>query len=150
LEAQIEVQKTLEQKTAEVSLDIKDKYPVQPIDEAKLREAWLKLLAHWREHHYDSTEIIVLDRKFEWQNPVITLTLDNNLQQEAVEKRKGFWIRFLQEKMNNASPIEILTKVVENQTDKVPYTNAEKWQYLNKKYPVMDLLKTKLGLDIDF
>lgn len=130
-------------------IDVKDKFPVQPIDEAKLRAAWLHLLAYWREHHYNSTEIIILDRKFEWQNPVITLNLDNNLQQEAVEKRKGFWIRFLQEQMHNASPIEISVKVVEKQNDKVPYTNAEKWQYLSKKYPAMDLLKSKLGLDID-
>ena len=149
MEAQIEAQKALEQKTAEVAIDIKDKYPVQPIDEAKLREAWLHLLAYWREHHHNSTEITILDRKFEWQNPTISLILDNNLQREAVEKRKGFWIRFLQEEMKNASPIDIVGKVVENQADKVPYTNVEKWQYLNKKYPAMDLLKSKLGLDVD-
>jgi len=149
LEAQIEAQKVSEQKREDaIIIDIKSKYPVQPIDEAKLQEAWLKLLAYWREHHYDSTEIVVLDRKFQWQNPVLTLTLDNPLQQEVVEKRKSTWIRFLQEQMQNAHTIEISAKIEANYTQKVPYTNAEKWEYLSKKYPVMDLLKTKLGLDI--
>jgi hypothetical protein len=149
LEAQIEAQKVSEQKNEEIVLiDIKSKYPVQPIDEAKLQEAWLKLLAYWRKHHYDSTEIVVLDRKFQWQNPVLTLTLENTLQREVVEKRKSTWIRFLQEQMQNAHTIEISAKIEANYTQKVPYTNSEKWEYLSKKYPVMDLLKTKLGLDI--
>jgi DNA polymerase-3 subunit gamma/tau len=149
LEAQIEAQKVSEQKNEEiVVIDIKSKYPVQPIDEAKLQEAWLKLLAYWRKHHYDSTEIVVLDRKFQWQNPVLTLTLENTLQREVVEKRKSTWIRFLQEQMQNAHTIEISAEIEANYTQKVPYTNSEKWEYLSKKYPVMDLLKTKLGLDI--
>jgi hypothetical protein len=149
LEAQIIAQKTLEQQIAEVQVDIKEKYPVQPIDEEKLKEAWLQLIAYWREHHYNSMEVIILDRKFEWSNPVLTLHIENNLQQEAVEKRKGYWVRFLQEQMHNASPIEIITKITANQEDKTPYTNSEKWQYLFKKYPAMDLLKNKLGLDIE-
>lgn len=139
----------MEQKTAETVIDIKDKYPVQPIDKDKLQTAWLQLIAYWREHHYNSTEIIILDRKFEWKNPQIILSLENNLQIEILHKRKAFWIRFLQEQMHNASNIEIIAKIVENQEDKVPYTNSEKWQYLHKKYPEMEILKTKLDLDIE-
>ncbi len=149
LEAQIIAQKTLEQQTPEIQVDVKEKYPVQPIDEKKLKEAWLQLIAYWREHHYNSMEVIILDRKFEWSNPILTLHLENNLQQEAVEKRKGYWVRFLQEQMHNASPIEITTKIILNPEGKIPYTNTEKWQYLLKKYPAMDLLKNNLGLDIE-
>jgi len=150
LEAQIEIQKDLEQKTAEIVIDVKDKYPVQPINEEKLKTAWLQLVAYWREHHYNSTEVIILDRKFEWQNPQIILSLENNLQKDALDKRKCFWISFLQEQMHNASSIEIVAKIVENQEDKMPYTNSEKkWQYLLKKYPTIYLLQNKLGLDIN-
>ncbi|GAB4125718.1 MAG: hypothetical protein OHK0045_10310 [Raineya sp.] len=139
----------MEQKVAEVAIDIKKKYPVQPIDEEKLKNAWLQLVAYWREQHYNSTEVIILDRKFEWQAPKVVLSLENNLQVEVLEKRKSTWVRLLQEQMQNASNIEICAKIAENQEDKIPYTNAEKWQYLHKKYPAMELLKNKLGLDIE-
>lgn len=148
MEAQITAPRNLEPDATEI-VEISKKYPVQPIDEAKLKEAWLHLIAYWREHHYNSTEIIILDRKFDWQPPQLILTLENNLQQEIVEQRKRSWIRFLQEQMRNASPIEIITQISTNTDDKPPYTNSEKWQYLYKKYPAMGLLKNNLDLEIE-
>jgi DNA polymerase-3 subunit gamma/tau len=62
---------------------------------------------------------------------------------------KPLLLEYLRKNLNNFS-IELQAEIAPQEAKKMIYTSQEKFRYLAEKHPVLQDLKTKLGLDLEF
>lgn len=79
----------------------------------------------------------------------IVLKLTNSVKIDILDKFRSDLITHLKSKLNNRN-LKLETELVEEENQKMIYTNKEKFEYLAEKKPVLNLLKDRLGLDPDF
>lgn len=118
-----------------------------------MQEAWQKLVqrAKQNDNEFDSTDRIILDRPFTWENNVLHLVLENSLQVGIVREKKEFWIKLLQEFLQNASRFDIQASVApkEQVENKIIYTNQDKWLFLAQKHPTLEEFRKRFGLILE-
>ena len=80
----------------------------------------------------------------------IQLQIANKSQEVLIEKEKINLHEFLRNKLQHDN-IEIVTKIQENNNEeRTPYTNKDKYEQMTKENPNLNKLKKELGLDFDF
>jgi DNA polymerase-3 subunit gamma/tau len=79
----------------------------------------------------------------------VEILISNKSQEIVIEKEKIDLHEYLRKKLENDA-IEVITKIQENNKEKVPYTNKDKYEQMTKENPKLQSLKEKLGLDFDF
>ena len=80
----------------------------------------------------------------------IQLQIANKSQEVLIEKEKINLHEFLRNKLPHDN-IEIVTKIQENNNEeRTPYTNKDKYEQMTKENPNLNKLKKELGLDFDF
>ena len=79
----------------------------------------------------------------------IQVRVSNSVQQEFFEKARPGAQVFLRQKLKN-SQINVVCKMVKEEEGKRLYTAQEKFGYLLQKYPQLQELKNRLGLEADF
>lgn len=94
-------------------------------------------------------EVVLLDRDFELKGDEIQLGLDNPVQMGLLHDFKADLMHYLREALQN-STIQIHAFIRETPVQRLPYTQAEKFNYLAEKNPALHELKAKLGLDFDY
>lgn len=82
-------------------------------------------------------------------NHLIQVKISNSVQQDFFEKAKPAAQAWLRQTLQN-SQISLEYIMVKEEEGKRLYTAQEKFGYLLKKYPDLQLLKEKLGLEADF
>jgi len=80
---------------------------------------------------------------------VIQLSLMNSSQVEIFLEERHMILSFLRDRLEN-DHIEIDTQVIEGDTNKVPYTNKDKFAKMIENNPHLETLRKKLGLDPDY
>lgn len=96
------------------------------------------------------TEATILDREYDLVEESIILKLENQLLLDQLNKAKGDLVEFLREKLNNSN-ITIYADVIEiAEQKKTMYSNSDKFKFLAEKYPIIEELKKKLGLEFDY
>lgn len=120
----------------------------QPYTEEELHKAWAEFVEIRREKG-SMTEVVMLDRVFTIEGHVIQLGLDNPVQLELLNDLKTDLLTYLRQTLKNGQ-IQIHGFLVEHQTSRQPYTQAEKFNYLAEKNPTLLELKNTLGLDFDW
>ena len=116
--------------------------------EDEFREAWQAFIDIRREEGTMS-EVVMLDRAFQLDGYTIHLGLDNAVQLQLLHELKTTLLTFLRKKLRNGQ-VEINPFIVEKEEARMPYTQAEKYQYLAHKNPHLQQLKDALGLDFDW
>jgi len=58
-------------------------------------------------------------------------------------------LEYLRNNLQN-DKIEIITKIIELEKSKVPYTNNDKFKKMLDENPQLETLRVKLGLDPDY
>ena len=96
-----------------------------------------------------TSQFIILDRPITLNEHLITLYLDNLIQIDQLNVFKSELLEFLRKKLKNGN-ISLETLLVEESQIKKIYTSREKFQYLANKYPLLEDLKNRLGLETDF
>ncbi len=117
-----------------------------------MQEAWQKLVQKAKQSdEFDSTDRIILDRPFTWEKNVLHLVLENSLQTNIVNKKKEFWIKLLQEFLQNATRFDIQASVAskEQVENKIIYTNQDKWLFLAQKHPTLEDFRKRFGLILE-
>lgn len=118
-----------------------------------MQEAWQKLVQRAKQNHneFDSTDRIILDRPFTWENNILHLVLENSLQVSIVREKKEFWIKLLQEFLQNTAHFDIQASVApkEQVENKIIYTNQDKWIFLAQKYPNLEDFRKRFGLILE-
>lgn len=79
----------------------------------------------------------------------ITVVMNSSLQEEPFERLKPRLQQFLRQKLGN-SKLSLQPVVTEESGPRKLYTNSEKFQHLLSRYPLLNELKEKLGLEADF
>ena len=79
----------------------------------------------------------------------VEILISNKSQEIVIEKEKIDLHEYLRKKLENDA-IEVITKIQENNKERVPYTNKDKYEQMAKDNPNLNTLREKLGLDFDF
>ncbi len=113
-----------------------------------IKKLWLEFAAQIKDDQprlYNTmiTQLPELDQ----QNKVV-LTLNNPLQEKAIRSIQSDLNHFLRENTGR-DDIEIMTLVPDQPTEKKLYTPEEKYNYLQKKNPELDLFRQSLNLDLE-
>lgn len=76
--------------------------------------------------------------------------MENDIQIDWIQKNKNTWIAILQEQLRNTFPIQIKVEILApNERKIIPYTNIDKWKFLQEKHPHLSFLQERLGLELE-
>lgn len=93
--------------------------------------------------------MIILDRSIELEEESIRIKLDNFVQLDQLNAFKPELLRFIRKKLNNSN-VMLEAVIAPQETVKMMYTSNDKFKYLSEKYPILEEMKKKFGLDTDF
>jgi len=97
-----------------------------------------------------NSEYNALNQKYQLEDDyTIHLQIINSYQLHMIERVQTELLEFLREQLKNKN-IVMRTEVEEPEEIKMVYTNSEKFKFLAEKYPLMNELKRRLGLETDF
>lgn len=82
-------------------------------------------------------------------NVEIHFTIGHYSAEVEFNNEKHLLLSVLKEKLNNYH-IQLFYKIEEIKEENRLYTNEDKFQFLKKKYPILDDLKKKFNLEVDF
>jgi len=117
-----------------------------PVSEDTLRKIWTD---YTELRKNQMAEYHLLKQPFTFRNNIITLALTNPIEEPVLLSIKTDLLTYLREHLNNSS-IQVDATMQEHQIKKFAYTNKEKFEHMAEKYPLLNDLKEKMGLDPDF
>jgi len=115
----------------------------------ELKSVWKhfteKLKAEGREREYNT-----LNQKVIFGEDLsVNLTLSNSFQAITVESLQQELLAYLRGTLKHSS-IRLVVEIEKTEEKKLIYTNSEKYEYLSKKYPNLQALRSRFELDTDF
>ena len=140
--------KTIEQTNSQVEEEKQEnKTPQnQPFTQEQLEKKWLQYAEQFKKIQpriYSSFKAYIPVLK---ENNNLQLSLSNQSQKEGIIKRKPDILKFLKRELQNDN-IDLIPKVTDKpKKSTLPYTNEEKFEYLNNKNPNLTKLKEKFML----
>lgn len=96
-----------------------------------------------------NSEQVILNRPIELKENTILLKLDSQTQMSQLNEFRPILLEYLRRNMKNYS-IELQAEIAPQEAKKMIYTSQEKFRYLAEKHPVLQDLKSRLGLDLEF
>jgi DNA polymerase-3 subunit gamma/tau len=120
-----------------------------PFSQEQLENCW-KAFAQSRitDGGYNSEQVI-LNKPIELNGTTILLKLDSQTQMGQLNEFKPALLEYLRKNLRNFS-IDLQAEIAPQEAKKMIYTSQEKFKYLAEKHPVLQDLKTRLGLDLEF
>lgn len=116
---------------------------------ANLQRFWYEFSQKRLQAGNSTTEQITLNREIQLNGMTIEIALDNDHQQEAVMNVRYELLGFLKSRLD-APKLDINPRVAPQEVNRLPYTPAEKFNFMAEKNPYLLELKQALGLDVDF
>jgi hypothetical protein len=121
-------------------------YPDSPIKDEELKQAWARFAetrkSQVAEHH-------LLTRGFQREGSILTIHLENAIEEPLLQSIKPDLVSYLRERTSNNS-LQIRSHLREMGTNRVAYTNKEKFEAMAEKNPLVIALRDKFALDPDF
>ncbi|MDQ6481138.1 DNA polymerase III subunit gamma/tau [Dyadobacter sp. LHD-138] len=114
-----------------------------------LQQVWQEFAEHRRKTKDSTTEGIALNRAVDLVDFTIQIALDNDPQMDAIQGMRYDLLGYLKSRFN-APKLDINARVAPHEVQRLPYTPAEKFNYMAEKNPYLLQLKQALGLDVDF
>ncbi|TLV01081.1 DNA polymerase III subunit gamma/tau [Dyadobacter luticola] len=114
-----------------------------------LQKHWYDFAEKRKQAGNSTTEEISLRREIKLDGLTIEIALDNTHQQEAIQNVRYDLLGYLKSRIN-APKLDINPRVAPQEVNRLPYTPAEKFNYMAEKNPYLLELKQALGLDVDF
>lgn len=114
-----------------------------------LQQVWHEFAENRRKTKDSTTEGIALNRAIELVDYTIQIALDNDPQMDALLGMRYELIGYLKSRFN-APTLDINPRVAPHEVQRLPYTPAEKFNFMAEKNPYLLQLKQALGLDVDF
>jgi DNA polymerase-3 subunit gamma/tau len=115
----------------------------------ELKSSWQKFTEKLKAEGRDR-EFNIVNQKVNFSdNLSINLTLSNSFQAITIESLQQELLAYLRGTLKNSS-IRLLVEIEKTEEKKMIYTNSEKYEYLAKKYPGIQALRSRFELDTDF
>lgn len=118
------------------------------IQKDKLDTCWIEFIEIKKKKGKDQA-VTMLKEPYTLENNTVTLTLSNEVLLNTFDKIKSDLQAYLRKALNNTGLV-LEAKVTEAVAEDMIYTNKEKFLHLAKKYPALQELQEKLGLDPDY
>jgi DNA polymerase-3 subunit gamma/tau len=98
-----------------------------------------------------NSEQVILNKPIELtgNGTTILLKLDSQTQMGQLNDFKPVLLEYLRRNLKNYS-LELQAEIAPQDAKKMIYTSQEKFKYLAEKHPVLQDLKARLGLDLEF
>nr|WP_310590353.1 hypothetical protein [Dyadobacter sp. NIV53] len=122
---------------------------VEELTLENLQSAWYEFAGKRNQVKNSTTEEIALRKEFKLVGTSIEIILDNDHQLDAIQGMRYDLLSFLKNRFH-APKLDINPRVAPHEVKKVPYTAAEKFNFMAEKNPHLLKLKQALGLDADF
>lgn len=145
-------QQPARQSSAEPSVDytiVSNGAKKEELTLANLQRLWYEFSQMRLNAGNSTTEQITLNREFQLNGTTIEIALDNDHQLDAVANARYELLGFLKARLD-APKLDINPRVAPQEVNRLPYTPAEKFNYMAEKNPYLLELKQALGLDVDF
>ncbi|MEQ8425685.1 MAG: hypothetical protein RIA63_13300 [Cyclobacteriaceae bacterium] len=94
-------------------------------------------------------EYHLLKQEFTFLENQVTIHLSNPLEEPILQAIRAPLTEFLRARLGN-SRLNVTSEVKQVHSQKIAYTNKEKFDHLAEKNPILKELKERLGLDPDF
>lgn len=146
------VQQPAKQSNAEPSADyatVPNGAKREELTLANLQRFWYEFSQKRLQAGNSTTEQITLNREIQLNGTTIEIALDNDHQQDAVMNMRYELLGFLKSRLD-APKLDINPRVAPQEVNRLPYTPAEKFNFMAEKNPYLLELKQALGLDVDF
>lgn len=118
-----------------------------PFTQDQLNEVWSKHTLEYKENQPRMYSALTVQNPVLKDNYTVELMLNNQLQEEEVQKIRISLQNFLQRTLKN-SQISLITRVADNdELDKKLYSDREKFDHLAQKNPTLINFKQQFGLD---
>ncbi|MBX9852567.1 MAG: hypothetical protein K2X86_12540, partial [Cytophagaceae bacterium] len=115
----------------------------------ELRQAWDDYANKLKKEQRDIEYAIIANREINLdENFNIKIKLDNLIQHDQLNTFKADFADYLRKRLNN-NLIMIEAIVAPTENKKIIYTSEDKLKYLARKYPIVDDLKKRFGLETD-
>ncbi|WMJ73248.1 hypothetical protein RCC89_08745 [Cytophagaceae bacterium ABcell3] len=131
--------------------------PVNPYQQESKAFSFEDVKRLWEQYTQDfrkkgmKNEIVVMDREFRLEETKIILRLDNVLQQDILNSFRSELLDFLRKNLCNSSiMLEHYIELPPENEKNMLYTDKDKYRYLVEKYPLLDEMRVRLGLDVQF
>ncbi|HCM77764.1 MAG TPA: hypothetical protein DIS90_15380 [Cytophagales bacterium] len=112
----------------------------------KLKEAWNEFT---EQRKSQVGEYHLLKQEFEFSNNLITIQLSNPVEEPLLQSIRTPLTEFLRVRLSN-SRINVTSQLKAIQSQKIAYTNKEKFDKLVENNPILNEMKKRLELDTDF
>lgn len=129
---------------------IDENKPATPFSQQQLDELWFVYVSKHIDKKNRSLYLTLNQRSPELKDDfILDFPIENKIQKQQIEAVSLDLINYLREKLNNFS-IVLRTLVQEVEKEKTYYSAEERYKYLADKYPIIEKLRKKLDLDIDY
>lgn len=139
---QAEMQK---QETAAAAVQPQVISECQPFTEGQVRALWAKLAEIYRTKK-PRLHAIFNQSVPEIHDNVLVMTLQNSLQNDAINEVKTGFVNYVRQQLHNGK-IEVETRIDETGATTVVYTDSDKFNFLNQQNSNLEVLKKDLNLD---
>lgn len=102
---------------------------------ANLQRLWYEFAQKRLQEGNSTTEQITLNREFQLNGTTIEIALDNDHQLDAVANVRYELLGFLKARLD-APKLDINPRVAPQEVNRLPYTPAEKFNYMAEKIPI--------------
>lgn len=124
--------------------------PATPFSQQQLDELWKVYVSNHIDKKNRSLYLTLNSREPELKNEfVLEFPVENKIQAQQLEAVSLDLVNYLREKLNNFSVV-LKSPVREVEKEKTYYSAEERYKYLAEKYPIIEKLRKKLDLDIDY
>lgn len=137
--------KTDDEKSAEIA--VKERKKVTP---EQIQQYWNTFIKEAiAKEPNSSIERLLKGRKLHINGTELLIEFENTIQIHKLNDFKEDLMFYIRTKAENGS-ITLTTKLTEQEEKEVAYTSHQKFKVLVEKYPILDKLKERFGLDIEF
>ncbi|HDY87668.1 MAG TPA: DNA polymerase III subunit gamma/tau [bacterium] len=119
-----------------------------PVTQEQIQKTWDSYAQKKKTEGKMNEYTILAGSKITVDGYIISLQLDNQVQLDQLSEFKSDLLNYLRKESGNAKII-VEAKIMPHNPQKKIYTDREKFTYLSEKYPLLNEMKEKFGLETD-
>lgn len=134
-----------EEESIEIDTSVRNEFSV-----SNLKNLWNDYAFRMKKEKKDIEYVILANRELDVDETFnIKIKLDNLIQMDQLNGFKTEFVEYLRKNLRN-NLIMLEASISATESKKIIYTSDDKLKYLTQKYPILDELKKRFGLETDF
>lgn len=125
----------------------------QPLEKNKLNECWNRYIQELKKLKNPAAQSLELAMLQIVDDNTFEIITSSNLQQKFIESERNRLFAFLQKEMHNRQirfNVRMQSSAEESRPEEKPMTASEQFQKMSQQYPLVQVLKERLKMDLDY